>query len=198
MRFPSRTGRMSATLLAAFTLATAGGHSVAAQTRQSTTDSLIYDLKNPDAPRRQSATRDLGIAKFLPAIPALLPLASDPDASVRRELELTLEAMNDIRVPAGPRSALRRPRGRHSRAVGPRAREPSPAARDRTHGGPRQAGEPDRRLVRRILGHGRRARRPRGSVCHHGAAREAERHGRRDSPNHRTRPRHPATGSGDP
>jgi HEAT repeat protein len=101
MRFPSRTGRMSATLLAAFTLATAGGHSVAAQTRQSTTDSLIYDLKNPDAPRRQSATRDLGIAKFLPAIPALLPLAGDPDASVRRELELTLEAMNDIRVLPG-------------------------------------------------------------------------------------------------
>ena len=101
MRFPSRTGRMSATLLAAFTLATAGGPSVAAQTRQSTTDSLIYDLKNPDAPRRQSATRDLGIAKFLPAIPALLPLAADPDASVRRELELTLEAMNDIRVLPG-------------------------------------------------------------------------------------------------
>jgi HEAT repeat protein len=101
MRFPSRTGRMSATLLAAFALATAGGHSVAAQIRQSSTDSLIYDLKNPDAPRRQSATRDLGIAKFLPAIPALLPLAGDPDASVRRELELTLEAMNDIRVLPG-------------------------------------------------------------------------------------------------
>src|SRR5207247_4093844 len=55
----------------------------------------------PDAPKRQSATRDLGIAKFLPAIPALLPLAGDPDASVRRELELTLEAMNDIRVLPG-------------------------------------------------------------------------------------------------
>jgi HEAT repeat protein len=105
---------MSATLLAAFTLATAGGPSVAAQTRQSTTDSLIYDLKNPDAPRRQSATRDLGIAKFLPAIPALLPLAGDPDASVRRELELTLEAMKRHPRAAGPRSALSRPRGRHS------------------------------------------------------------------------------------
>ena len=101
MRFPSRTGRMSATLLAAFALVTSGGHSLAAQIRQSTTDSLIYDLKNPDAPRRQSATRDLGIAKFLPAIPALLPLTGDPDASVRRELELTLEAMNDIRVLPG-------------------------------------------------------------------------------------------------
>jgi HEAT repeat protein len=131
MRFPSRTGRMSATLLAAFALATAGGHSVAAQTRQSTTDSLIYDLKNPDAPRRQSATRDLGIAKFLPAIPALLPLASDPDASVRRELELTLEAMNDIRVLPGLVQLSADPE----------------AAGDRTDRGARQAGEPDRRLV---------------------------------------------------
>ena len=101
MRFPSRTGRMSAALLLAFALATAGGRSTAAQTRQASTDSLIYDLKNPDAPRRQSAVRDLGIARFLPAIPALLPLAADPEASVRRELELTLEAMNDIRVLSG-------------------------------------------------------------------------------------------------
>jgi len=101
MRFPSRTGRMSAALLLALALATAGGRSTAAQTRQASTDSLIYDLKNPDAPRRQSAVRDLGIARFLPAIPALLPLAADPEASVRRELELTLEAMNDIRVLSG-------------------------------------------------------------------------------------------------
>lgn len=101
MRFPSRTGRMSAALLAAIALAAASGQTATAQTRQSSTDSLIYDLKNPDAPRRQSATRDLGIAKFLPAIPALLPLTADPEASVRRELELTLEAMNDIRVLPG-------------------------------------------------------------------------------------------------
>jgi HEAT repeat protein len=92
---------MSAMLLVAFALAMAAGRSASAQTRQVSTDSLIYDLKNPDAPRRQSATRDLGIAKFLPAIPALLPLAADPEASVRRELELTLEAMNDIRVLPG-------------------------------------------------------------------------------------------------
>ena len=101
MRFPSRTGRLSATWLATLAFVVTSGSSTRAQTRQSSTDSLIYDLKNPDAPRRQSATRDLGIARFLPAIPALLPLAEDPDASVRRELELTLEAMNDIRVLPG-------------------------------------------------------------------------------------------------
>ena len=101
MRFPSRTGRLSATWLATLALVVTSGSATRAQTRQNSTDSLIYDLKNPDAPRRQSATRDLGIARFLPAIPALLPLAADPDASVRRELELTLEAMNDVRVLPG-------------------------------------------------------------------------------------------------
>ena len=64
-------------------------------------DSLIYDLKNPDPPRRLAAARDLGAAKHLPAIPALLPLTDDPDPSVRRQLELTLEEMADIRVLPG-------------------------------------------------------------------------------------------------
>src|SRR5437867_6159081 len=75
MHFPSRT-RWMFTLVLAF-VASSGSYA-AEQTRQASTDSLIYDLKNPDAPRRQSAVRDLGIARFLPAIPALLPLAEDP------------------------------------------------------------------------------------------------------------------------
>ena len=62
---------------------------------------MIYDLKNPDAPRRVAAARNLGAAKFQPAIPDLLPLAEDPDASVRRQIELTLEEMEDIRVLPG-------------------------------------------------------------------------------------------------
>ena len=92
MRFPSQTRRMSATWLAALALAFAAtsANSASAQTRQVSTDSLIYDLKNPDAPRRLAAARDLGMARFQPAIPALLPLAEDPDASVRRQVELAL------------------------------------------------------------------------------------------------------------
>jgi HEAT repeat protein len=69
-----------------------------AQVRPASTDSLIYDLKNPDAPRRLAAARELGTAKYVPAIPALLPLADDPDASVRRQVALSLEAMEDIRA----------------------------------------------------------------------------------------------------
>jgi len=94
---------MSAICLAALalTFAAASARSARAQTTQVTTDSLIYDLKNPDAPRRLAAARDLGAAKFLPAIPALLPLAEDPDAAVRRQVELSLEEMADIRVLPG-------------------------------------------------------------------------------------------------
>ncbi len=103
MRFPSRTRLMSATSLAALALAF-GATSTApasAQTHVASTDSLIYDLKNPDAPRRLAAARDLGVAKYLPAIPALLPLAGDPDPTVRRQVELSLEEMTDIRVLPG-------------------------------------------------------------------------------------------------
>jgi HEAT repeat protein len=105
MRFQSRTRWMSATLFAASALAFAAtsGSSASAQTQtfQVSTDSLIYDLKNPDAPRRRAAARELGTARYLPAISALLPLAEDPDASVRREVELALEEMTDIRVLPG-------------------------------------------------------------------------------------------------
>jgi len=97
----SQTRKISATWLAALILAIAvasGSSASAQQPNTSSTDSLIYDLKNPDAPRRMTAARELGIAKFLPAIPALSPLAADPDASVRRQVELALEAMNDISV----------------------------------------------------------------------------------------------------
>jgi HEAT repeat protein len=103
MRFQLYTLRRPATLLATLAFAFASGSIAIAQTRiqQASTDSLIYDLKNPDAPRRLAAARDLGIAKFQPAIPALLPLAEDPDASVRRQVELALEAMENIGVLPG-------------------------------------------------------------------------------------------------
>jgi HEAT repeat protein len=103
MRFQLYTLRRPATLLATLAFAFASGSLAIAQTRiqQASTDSLIYDLKNPDAPRRLAAARDLGIAKFQPAIPALLPLAEDPDASVRRQVELALEAMENIGVLPG-------------------------------------------------------------------------------------------------
>ena len=105
MRFEAHIRRVPATVVAAlaFAFAAASGSTASAQTttRQASTDSLIYDLKNPDAPRRLAAARDLGLAKFQPAIPALLPLAEDSDPSVRRQVELALEEMGDIRVLPG-------------------------------------------------------------------------------------------------
>jgi HEAT repeat protein len=106
MRFQPCTRRPRANVLAtlAFAFAAASGSAASAQTtttQKVSTDSLIYDLKNPDAPRRLAAARDLGLAKFRPAIPALLPLADDSDPSVRRQVELALEEMGDIGVLPG-------------------------------------------------------------------------------------------------
>ena len=92
MRFP---------MVLALAFAAANVSSASAQVRQASTESLVYDLKNPDAPRRLAAARDLGLDKSVSAIPALLPLAEDPDASVRRQVELTLEQMADISVLPG-------------------------------------------------------------------------------------------------
>lgn len=74
----------------------AGSATAAAQHREVPAESLIYDLKNPDPVRRQAAVHDLGIAKYTAAIPELVALAHDPSASVRRELELSLEQMENI------------------------------------------------------------------------------------------------------
>jgi len=105
MRFQRYTRPLPSTLLVAlaFAFAAASGSSASAQTasQQASTDSLIYDLKNPDAPRRLAAARVLGTAKFQPAIPALLPLTEDTEVSVRRQVELALEEMGDIAVLPG-------------------------------------------------------------------------------------------------
>ena len=103
MRFQPRIRRVPATVSLALAVAcTAVGAAPAnAQTRPASTESLIYDLKNPDAPRRLAAARDLGLARSVAAIPALLPLAEDSDASVRRQVEIALEQMSDIGVLPG-------------------------------------------------------------------------------------------------
>jgi len=103
MRFEEKARRLPAVLPVVLALCAAlSASSAGAQTvRQVSTDSLIYDLKNPDAGRRTDAARQLGTAKFVPSIPALLPLTEDPDAGVRRQLELAFEEMNDIQTLPG-------------------------------------------------------------------------------------------------
>jgi HEAT repeat protein len=81
------------------TFATAAG--LTASTRQVSVESLIYDLKSPDAVRRQAAAKELGAVKYRPAIPNLVPLARDPVAAVRREVESALEAMDDAQTLPG-------------------------------------------------------------------------------------------------
>src|SRR5262245_25456641 len=80
---------------------TPGAARLIGDTRQLTTDSLIYDLKHPDPARRQAAVRGLGLSRYRPAIPDLLPLATDEVPSVRRELELALEQMEDMQTLPG-------------------------------------------------------------------------------------------------
>jgi HEAT repeat protein len=92
--------RLALLATAALTLAP-GGTRVAAQTRQVSVETLIYDLNSPDPLRRQTAARELGAVKHRPAIPTLLPLTADPVPAVRREVELTLEAMEDIQTLPG-------------------------------------------------------------------------------------------------
>ena len=90
-----------AALAIAVLVLTPGSASLVAETRQVSIETLIYDLKSPDAVRRQAAARELGNARHRPAIPQLAALANDPVAAVRREVELTLERMEDIQTLPG-------------------------------------------------------------------------------------------------
>ena len=92
MPFQTRSRWLRRAVLAAAVLAMLPpGARLMAQTRQVSVESLIYDLKNPDALRRQAAARDLAVARYKPATPQLVALAHDPADAVRREVELSLE-----------------------------------------------------------------------------------------------------------
>lgn len=100
MRGQSHTRPLLA-IVVAVTCVSGVAASARTTTSQVTLESLIYDLKNPDARRRLAAARDLGHAKYRLAIPDLLPLAEDPALAVRRQVELALEQMDDIGVLPG-------------------------------------------------------------------------------------------------
>lgn len=92
--------RVAVLPLVVLALATAGARLIA-QTRQVPVESLIYDLKNPDPVRRQSAAQALGIARHVPATPHLVAMVNDPVPVVRREVELSLERMDDVQAMPG-------------------------------------------------------------------------------------------------
>ena len=102
MVFQSQTRRLPGALAVGAALAlTLAGNPAHAQAREVPAESLIYDLKNPDPVRRQSAVHQLGIAKYVAATPDLVALAGDSSPSVRREVELSLEQMEDVRALPG-------------------------------------------------------------------------------------------------
>jgi HEAT repeat protein len=102
MPFQTRSRWLRRAVVAAAVLATLPrGARLMAQTRQVSVESLIYDLGNPDALRRQAAVRELGAAKYRTATPNLVALAHDPADAVRREVEFALEKMEDIQALPG-------------------------------------------------------------------------------------------------
>lgn len=86
---------------AAALMVVSGAPALAQPPRPVSAGSLIYDLKNPDAGRRQTAARQLGLAKRVEATPDLVALAQDPSLAVRRDVEIALEQMEDIRALPG-------------------------------------------------------------------------------------------------
>lgn len=71
------------------------------RTQQVSVETLIYDLKSPDSTRRMIAARELGVLKHRAATPALVAMVQDPVDSVRREVELSLELMQDMQALPG-------------------------------------------------------------------------------------------------
>ena len=69
--------------------------------RRVSVETLLYDLKSPDPLRRQTAVRELGIAKIRSATPQLVAMVHDSSDSVRREVELSLERMDDPQAMPG-------------------------------------------------------------------------------------------------
>jgi HEAT repeat protein len=101
MSSPWPRNRLMFALFAVIFAVMPGSARLAADTRQTSVESLVYDLKSPDALRRQAAARELGNIRFQLAIPQLVALSKDPVAAVRREVELALERMDDIQTRPG-------------------------------------------------------------------------------------------------
>jgi len=70
----------------------------AQQPQEATVDGLIYDLKHPDNDRRKRAATALGQYKVHKAVPELIELTEDRDASLRLAAVNALVRINDTRA----------------------------------------------------------------------------------------------------
>ena len=93
--------RIALPAILAVTLLMPAATAVAQPTRQVPVDSLIYDLRNPDPVRRREAVVLIGQNKLQRAVADVVAIAGDPDASVRRAVVATLQALDDIRALPG-------------------------------------------------------------------------------------------------
>jgi len=91
------SGIVFSTLLVFFLLTSNASGKSWIQEKESV-DSLIYDLKNPDAKRRKDAVKKLGNSGNPVAVPALVAAAGDTDPDVKREILIALDKMADIRA----------------------------------------------------------------------------------------------------
>jgi HEAT repeat protein len=71
---------------------------LAQQSEEATVDGLIYDLKHPDNDRRKRAAKALGQSKVRTAVPGLIDLTEDRDASLRLAAVTALVRINDTRA----------------------------------------------------------------------------------------------------
>ena len=71
---------------------------LAQQPQEVSVDGLIYDLKHPDNDRRKRAATALGQSKVRRAVPELIELTEDRDASLRLAAAKALVRINDTRA----------------------------------------------------------------------------------------------------
>jgi len=71
---------------------------LAQQPQEVSVDGLIYDLKHPDNDRRKRAATALGQSKVRRAVPELIELTEDRDASLRLAAVKALVRINDTRA----------------------------------------------------------------------------------------------------
>ncbi len=71
---------------------------LAQQPQAVSVDGLIYDLKHPDNDRRKRAAKALGQSKVRTAVPGLIDLTEDRDASLRLVAVTALVRINDTRA----------------------------------------------------------------------------------------------------
>lgn len=98
MKALSRYGRVTVSLIAVLVFLSAGSAAWSQKPQQRSVNGLIFDLRHPDAERRKEAAMLLGQNGIREAVPELMRLEDDADASVRLEVARALVKIRDPRA----------------------------------------------------------------------------------------------------